>query len=88
MSKKNDDESIDEMHKQLRDLLNNKSAQVAFAPFMESMKAGSQDPGDDEEQTPVPDLNRPPSLPVTKGLKRFAVSIANPRRFEIISIAL
>ena len=52
MSKKNDDDSIDEMHKQLRDLLNNKNVQVAFAPFMESMKANSQDLGEEEEQTP------------------------------------
>ena len=40
------------MHKQLRDLLNNKSVQVAFAPFMESMKANSQDLAEEEEQTP------------------------------------
>ena len=52
MSKKNDDDSIDEMHKQLRDLLNNKNVQVAYAPFMESMKANSQDLGEEEEQTP------------------------------------
>ena len=51
MSKKNDDETIDEMHKQLRDLLNNKNVQVAFAPFMESMKANSEDPVDDGEET-------------------------------------
>jgi len=51
MSKKNDDETIDEMHKQLRDLLNNKNVQVAFAPFMESIKARSDDSTDDEDDT-------------------------------------
>ena len=51
MSKKNEDETVDEMHKQLRDLLNNKNVQVAFAPFMESMKSNSEGSDDDGEDT-------------------------------------
>jgi ATP-dependent Clp protease ATP-binding subunit ClpX len=51
MSKENEDETVDEMHKQLRDLLNNKNVQVAFAPFMESMKSNSEGSDDDGEDT-------------------------------------
>ncbi|MDG0964147.1 MAG: AAA family ATPase [Opitutales bacterium] len=39
MTKKDDDNPLEEIQKQLHDLLNNKNVQVAFAPFMESMKA-------------------------------------------------
>ena len=39
MTKKDDDNPLEEIQKQLRDLLTNKNVQVAFAPFMESMKA-------------------------------------------------
>ena len=50
MSKKDDDDNnLDDLHKQLRDLLNNKNVQVAFAPFMESMKAGVEDDEDPSE---------------------------------------
>jgi endopeptidase Clp ATP-binding regulatory subunit ClpX len=51
MSKKDEDETLDEMQKQLRDLLNNKNVQVAFAPFMESMKANAQAPDEAGEET-------------------------------------
>ncbi len=37
MPKKDDDNPLEEMQKQLRDLFKNKNVQVAFAPFMQSM---------------------------------------------------
>ncbi len=50
MSKKDDDDNnLDDLHKQLRDLLNNKNVQVDFAPFMESMKAGVEEDEDPSE---------------------------------------
>ena len=48
MTKKDDDNPLEEIQKQLRDLMNNKNVQVAFAPFMESMKAST--PEDKEEK--------------------------------------
>ena len=36
MSKKDDDNPLEEIQKQLRDLMKNKNLQVAFAPFMQS----------------------------------------------------
>jgi hypothetical protein len=43
MTKKDDDNPLEEIQKQLRDLMNNKNVQVAFAPFMESMKGKADD---------------------------------------------
>ena len=40
MSKKDDDNPLEDLQKQLKDLLNNKNVQVAFAPFM---NAGAND---------------------------------------------
>ena len=37
MSKKDDENPMEEIQKQLRDLFKNKNVQVAFAPFMQSM---------------------------------------------------
>ena len=48
MTKKDADNPLEEIQKQLRDLMNNKNVQVAFAPFMESMKAST--PEDKEEK--------------------------------------
>ncbi len=45
MSKKDDDNPLEEIQKQLQDLLKNKNLQVAFAPFMQSMNPS----GDDQE---------------------------------------
>ena len=42
MSKKDDESPLEEIQKQLHDLLNNKNVQVAFAPFMQSMKERSE----------------------------------------------
>ena len=44
MSKKDDDNPLEEIQKQLRDLMKNKNLQVAFAPFMQSS----------EDEQPVP----------------------------------
>ncbi len=43
MSKKDDDNPLEEIQKQLRDLLKNKNLQVAFAPFMQSMNPSGED---------------------------------------------
>ncbi|SVD57508.1 uncharacterized protein METZ01_LOCUS410362, partial [marine metagenome] len=49
MSEKDEEKTLEDIHKQLRDLLNNKNVQVAFAPFMESIKANSEDVSDADE---------------------------------------
>ena len=57
MTKKDDETPLEEIQKQLRDLLNNKNVQVAFAPFMESMKANSEEKKEEKEvkgDTPQP----------------------------------
>ena len=43
MSKKDDDNPLEEIQKQLRDLMKNKNLQVAFAPFMQSMNPSDED---------------------------------------------
>ena len=43
MSKKDDDNPLEELQKQLKDLLKNKNLQVAFAPFMQSMNQPDED---------------------------------------------
>ena len=43
MSKKDDDNPLEEIQKQLKDLLKNKNLQVAFAPFMQSMNQADED---------------------------------------------
>lgn len=61
MSKKDDDNPLEEIQKQLQDLLKNKNMQVAFAPFMQGMNPSSDDKepekpkgGDKKEKEPVP----------------------------------
>ena len=49
MSKKDDDNPLEEIQKQLRDLMKNKNLQVAFAPFMQSMT-----PTADDQETEQP----------------------------------
>jgi len=48
MSKKEDDNPLEEIQKQLKDLLKNKNLQVAFAPFMQSMNQ-AEDHGQSEK---------------------------------------
>ncbi len=43
MSKKDDDNPLEEIQKQLKDLLKNKNLQVAFAPFMQPMNQPEED---------------------------------------------
>ena len=61
MSKKDDDNPLEEIQKQLQDLLKNKNMQVAFAPFMQGMNPSSDDKepekpkgGDKKEKEPEP----------------------------------
>ena len=61
MSKKDDDNPLEEIQKQLQDLLKNKNMQVAFAPFMQGMNPTSDDKepekpkgGDKKEKEPEP----------------------------------
>ena len=58
MTKKDDDNPLEEIQKQLHDLLNNKNVQVAFAPFMEQMKSKNEETKKakvDQGATPPPD---------------------------------
>lgn len=72
MSKKEEEESLDDVQKQLRDLLNNKNLQVAFAPFMESMKGNMPDdmqPVEEGDSSGAdPELSRDETL---QGIRSF-----------------
>ena len=57
MTKKDDDNPLEEIQKQLRDLMNNKNVQVAFAPFMESMKASTPEDKEEKKKKPSPPTN-------------------------------
>ena len=75
MSKKEEEKTVDDIHKQLRDLLNNKNVQVAFAPFMESIKAGSEElSGDDEgggnDESPLSEPSRDEKLDAIRSFDR------------------
>ena len=66
MSKKDDDNPLEEIQKQLQDLLKNKNMQVAFAPFMQGMNPSSDDKepekpkgGDKKEKEPEPSKEDP-----------------------------
>ena len=58
MTKKDDDNPLEEIQKQLHDLLNNKNVQVAFAPFMESMKAKDKGEKEVEKKSKKVNLHR------------------------------
>ncbi|MDG1139462.1 MAG: AAA family ATPase [Opitutales bacterium] len=76
MPKKEDDNPLEEMQKQLRDLMSNKNVQVAFAPFMQSMKDQSKDVDDGGTgggSPPEPqdkDLSRDEKLDSIRGFDR------------------
>ena len=74
MTKKDDDNPLEEIQKQLRDLMNNKNVQVAFAPFMESMKAnseGGKEEKDIDKPTPPPeDISRDERLDTIRSFDR------------------
>jgi ATP-dependent Clp protease ATP-binding subunit ClpX len=60
MSKKDDDNPMEEIQKQLQDLLKNKNLQVAFAPFMQSMNKDSEEDKSKETENPPPSKNKDP----------------------------
>lgn len=76
MPKKEEDNPLEEIQKQLRDLLKNKNLQVAFAPFMQSMNeqakgnaesgGGKDDTGDSSEE----DLSREEKLESIRSFDR------------------
>ena len=76
MPKKEDDNPLEEIQKQLRDLMNNKNVQVAFAPFMESMKGQTKVPesanngGGDTDEPKEEDLTRDEKLESIRGFDR------------------
>ncbi|MGY8713036.1 MAG: AAA family ATPase, partial [Verrucomicrobiia bacterium] len=75
MTKKDDDNPLEEIQKQLHDLLNNKNVQVAFAPFMESMKekdnAGKEEKQVKESKPPPPsDASRDERLDTIRSFDR------------------
>ena len=76
MPKKEDDNPLEEIQKQLRDLMNNKNVQVAFAPFMESMKGQNKEPesanngGGDTVEPKEEDLTRDEKLESIRGFDR------------------
>ena len=76
MPKKEDDNPLEEIQKQLRDLMNNKNVQVAFAPFMQSMKDQAKDADDggkgggDPQKPQEEDLSRDEKLDSIRGFDR------------------
>ena len=87
MPKKEDDNPLEEIQKQLRDLMNNKSVQVAFAPFMESMRANLRSKVlimvEVTQSSP-----RKKTLPEMKSWNRFVALIVVQKKLEITWIAL
>ena len=51
---------MEEIQKQLQDLLKNKNLQVAFAPFMQSMNKDSEEDKSKETENPPPSKNKDP----------------------------
>ncbi|MEK9783519.1 MAG: AAA family ATPase, partial [Opitutales bacterium] len=73
MPKKDDDNPMEEIQKQLRDLLKNKNLQVAFAPFMQSMNSGDsteepEDSGDSKSEKPK---DEPPPSDALESIRSF-----------------
>jgi len=61
MSKKDDENPMEEIQKQLRDLFKNKNVQVAFAPFMQSMNQAAEEQGSStKEESDSPQESVPP----------------------------
>ena len=73
MPKKDDDNPMEEIQKQLSDLLKNKNLQVAFAPFMQSMNSGNsseepEDSGDSKSEKPK---DEPPPSDALESIRSF-----------------
>ena len=70
MTKKEDHNPLEEIQKQLRDLLSNKNVQVAFAPFMQGMKNEAE--GDKESpKDPSPEAPPPTRDEQLEGIQAF-----------------
>jgi endopeptidase Clp ATP-binding regulatory subunit ClpX len=80
MTKKDDDNPLEEIQKQLRDLMNNKNVQVAFAPFMESMK-GKADDAKEEKKSDKP--SPPPPEDISRDEQLDAIRSFDRRPKEI-----
>ena len=80
MTKKDDDNPLEEIQKQLHDLLNNKNVQVAFAPFMESMKAKD---GGDKVEKEVKESTPPPPEDATRDERLDTIRSFDRRPKEI-----
>ncbi len=73
MPKKDDDNPMEEIQKQLRDLLKNKNLQVAFAPFMQSMNSGdsSEEPEDSGDSKSEKPKDEPPPSDALESIRSF-----------------
>jgi ATP-dependent Clp protease ATP-binding subunit ClpX len=60
MPKKDDENPMEEIQKQLRDLFKNKNVQVAFAPFMQSMNQAAKDEESGEKEQKKTSKENPP----------------------------
>jgi len=60
MPKKDDENPMEEIQKQLRDLFKNKNVQVAFAPFMQSMNQAAKDDDSGEKEQKKTSKETPP----------------------------
>jgi translation elongation factor EF-Tu-like GTPase len=86
MTKKDDENPLEEIQKQLHDLLKNKNVQVAFAPFMESMKAKETEEKvektEKSEEPPPEDASRDERLDTIRSFDR------RPKKFGTTWIVL
>ena len=95
MAKKDDDNPLEEIQKQLRQLLKGQNVQVAFAPFMKAAeeKQRENDEGDDESIDPEPDdklrafreFDRKPKE-IRDHLDRFVIKQEQAKR--VLSVAV
>ena len=73
MPKKDDDNPMEEIQKQLRDLLKNKNLQVAFAPFMQSMNEAekSEEPVSSDDSKPEKQKDEVPPKDALEAIRSF-----------------
>jgi len=72
MSKKDDENPMEEIQKQLRDLFKNKNVQVAFAPFMQSMNQAAEEQGSStKEESDSPQESVPPKANALDSIGAF-----------------
>ena len=100
MPKKEDENPLEEIQKQLKDLLNNKNVQVAFAPFMQGLKdqsgeskvkaskdppPASSEPTRDEKLERIREFDRKPKE-IRDYLDRFVIKQEQAKR--VLSVAV